>query len=435
MKRRLFVSLLLVLGVLRGGIAPVGAQPDTRPLKDQIASAREEVEAASAEEARLLEQIQASGARKKELDAKVVALDGQVAVAQREASEAEARLAGLEDQQQQAEARLAETTAALAAAKAELARRAVASYTGGSEAAHYVEVALRSRDMSELVAKRAYLKVVAGNQAEAVAANERLRNAVDDLRRKLDVARAKAQGQRDVVAAQRAGLQSQRDAQSQAAGQVAAEISQGTKLKDEALARKDEFETKADSLQAESDAIAARLRSRAAMQVTAPTPGVAGPAAGSGGSPPSASRGPAAGPGGGGAALAPRAGRGLANPVPGAPITSGFGNRIHPIYGTSRLHAGIDFGAGTGTSIRAAGDGVVVSAGSMSGYGNATIVDHGGGIATLYAHQSSIGVSAGQRVSQGQVIGRVGCTGACTGPHLHFEVRVNGNPVDPMGYI
>jgi murein DD-endopeptidase MepM/ murein hydrolase activator NlpD len=125
----------------------------------------------------------------------------------------------------------------------------------------------------------------------------------------------------------------------------------------------------------------------------------------------------------------------LLNPVPGAPITSGFGPRIHPIYGDARMHTGVDIGAGSGASIRAAGDGVVVTAGTMSGYGNTTIIDHGGGLATLYAHQSSIGVSGGQRVAAGQAIGRVGCTGSCTGPHLHFEVRVNGDPVNPVPYL
>jgi murein DD-endopeptidase MepM/ murein hydrolase activator NlpD len=122
-------------------------------------------------------------------------------------------------------------------------------------------------------------------------------------------------------------------------------------------------------------------------------------------------------------------------PVPGAPITSPYGWRIHPIYGTSRLHTGIDYGADEGTPIRAAADGVVVSAGWYGGYGNATIIDHGGGIATLYGHQSSMSVVAGQKVTQGQTIGRVGCTGDCTGPHVHFEVRVNGDPVDPTPYL
>jgi murein DD-endopeptidase MepM/ murein hydrolase activator NlpD len=122
-------------------------------------------------------------------------------------------------------------------------------------------------------------------------------------------------------------------------------------------------------------------------------------------------------------------------PVAGAPITSPFGYRIHPIFGTSILHTGIDYGADEGTPIRAAADGVVVSAGWIDGYGNATILDLGGGIAVLYGHQSAFRVSAGQKVTQGQTIGLVGCTGNCTGPHVHFEVRVNGDPVNPASYI
>ena len=125
----------------------------------------------------------------------------------------------------------------------------------------------------------------------------------------------------------------------------------------------------------------------------------------------------------------------LSVPIPGAPITSGFGPRVHPIYGDVRMHTGIDFGASMGTPIRAAADGIVVSAGPFGGYGNATVIDHGNGLATMYAHQSQIIVSAGQRVSRGQVIGYVGSTGFSTGPHLHFEVRVQGTPVDPMQYL
>jgi murein DD-endopeptidase MepM/ murein hydrolase activator NlpD len=116
-------------------------------------------------------------------------------------------------------------------------------------------------------------------------------------------------------------------------------------------------------------------------------------------------------------------------------ITSTFGYRIHPIYGDRRLHAGIDFRAPTGTPLLAAAGGEVVFAGWKSGYGNTTIIDHGGGVATLYAHQSNIGVSVGQDVKRGAVIGYSGATGNVTGPHLHFEVRVNGTPVDPLGYL
>jgi murein DD-endopeptidase MepM/ murein hydrolase activator NlpD len=117
------------------------------------------------------------------------------------------------------------------------------------------------------------------------------------------------------------------------------------------------------------------------------------------------------------------------------PKTSDYGWRVHPIFGTSRFHAGIDIGAGYGAAIVAADSGVVVSAGWMGGYGNATVIDHGGGLATLYGHQSSLSVSAGQSVSRGQVIGAVGSTGYSTGPHLHFEVRVNGATRDPMDYF
>ncbi|MDQ4130143.1 MAG: M23 family metallopeptidase, partial [Actinomycetota bacterium] len=116
-------------------------------------------------------------------------------------------------------------------------------------------------------------------------------------------------------------------------------------------------------------------------------------------------------------------------------IVSRFGPRVHPIYGDVRMHTGVDMGGRTGQPIYAAAPGVVVSAGWQGGYGQATVIDHGNGMATLYGHQSQILVSPGERVSQAQLIGRVGCTGSCTGPHLHFEVRINGNPVDPARYL
>ena len=116
-------------------------------------------------------------------------------------------------------------------------------------------------------------------------------------------------------------------------------------------------------------------------------------------------------------------------------ITSGFGWRMHPILGYQRFHSGVDFGADYGSTIRAADRGVVIFAGWYGGYGNAVIIDHGNNITTLYGHSSGLYVSEGQAIERGQPIAAVGSTGLSTGPHLHFEVRQNGEPVDPMAYF
>ena len=151
---------------------------------------------------------------------------------------------------------------------------------------------------------------------------------------------------------------------------AAGEVAEQERLRGEVLARKEEFQAERRHLEAESAAIAETLRQRAAARATG-DPAIAALPAGSGVAP------------------APR--------FPGAPITSSYGYRVHPIYGDGRLHTGIDFGADTGDPIYAAGDGVVASAGSLGGYGNATVIEHGGGMATLYGHQSSILVSEGER--------------------------------------
>lgn len=124
-------------------------------------------------------------------------------------------------------------------------------------------------------------------------------------------------------------------------------------------------------------------------------------------------------------------------PVVGARISSPFGYRIHPITGEYKMHTGIDLAAAQGTPIYAADGGTVVVASWMNGYGNVVIIDHGNGIQTLYAHIRDGGtvVSVGQSVGRGDKIAEVGSTGNSTGPHCHFEVRVNGTPVDPMGYL
>ncbi len=116
-------------------------------------------------------------------------------------------------------------------------------------------------------------------------------------------------------------------------------------------------------------------------------------------------------------------------------ITSPYGSRFHPIQKRTKFHTGIDIGAASGTAVLAAESGKVIMARWNGGYGNCVVIDHGGGITTLYGHNSSIKVSVGQKVSKGQTIALVGSTGNSTGPHIHFEVLINGKYTDPMAYV
>ena len=125
---------------------------------------------------------------------------------------------------------------------------------------------------------------------------------------------------------------------------------------------------------------------------------------------------------------------GYLRPVSGR-ISSPYGNRIHPVTGLPSFHGGVDFAASYGTGIKATRSGEVIVKTYNSSYGNYIIIDHGNGIASLYAHMSGFNVSIGQEVSQGSVIGFIGSTGSSTGPHLHFEIRVNGTRVNPMNYL
>ncbi|NDB18149.1 MAG: hypothetical protein EB027_02585 [Actinobacteria bacterium] len=126
----------------------------------------------------------------------------------------------------------------------------------------------------------------------------------------------------------------------------------------------------------------------------------------------------------------------LAWPVIGhTRISSKAGPRNHPVFGRVACHAGIDIPAGSGTPIRAAASGIVLQASSVTGYGNMTLISHGGGMATLYGHQKRFKVRAGQHVTKNQIIGYVGSTGWSTGPHLHFEVRLAGKPYNPLGWF
>lgn len=126
--------------------------------------------------------------------------------------------------------------------------------------------------------------------------------------------------------------------------------------------------------------------------------------------------------------------QGFIKPASGG-ITSPYGPRVHPVTGKQSFHTGVDYGASYGSAIKASKSGTVTTAGWHTAYGKMVIIDHGNGQSTLYAHSSQLNVSVGQKVSQGQVIAQVGSTGYSTGPHLHFEIRINGQHQNPTNYV
>ena len=202
-----------------------------------------------------------------------------------------------------------------------------------------------------------------------------------------------------------------------------------------------DIETLSDDAQAEYDAIAEEeakaeetlqeaIRKRAAEEAAKNAANNANSGGASGGS---------GGNSGGGGSSGGGSATSLSNlqwPVPSCTlITSRFGYRVAPTTGASTYHGGLDIGAGMGASIVAAGAGDVIYSGANGGYGNCVMIDHGNGVVTVYAHMSSIGVSYGQYVTAGQYVGAVGSTGVSTGPHCHFEIRINGAQTDPAAYF
>jgi murein DD-endopeptidase MepM/ murein hydrolase activator NlpD len=393
----------LVLALVLAVAAPTTtttAPSQTRQsdIDTQIKTLRSQVAEASAEEADVLDRLDAAGARRRDLERKVAALDGDIRKAEGELQAAAERLGAVSEDLNRAEAKFAATDVDLTSARHELADRAVTAYIH-QPSAQAASVLLDGQSFRELAATRDFLRAFVEAQARSVDRYRALRDDLDAERQSLGALRTDVAGQRDIVAGHRDDLLTARTKQDALRVQVAAEEGTQKALLSEVRSRVKEFEAQIAALKKESDAIGRLLRNRQSGQKLAPS------------------------------------GKGVLGVPVAGPITSGFGMRVHPILQTQRMHTGIDFGASTGTPIKAAADGVVVVAGPRGGYGNTVILDHGNALATLYAHQSRIVVAEGQTVAKGTTVGYVGSTGLATGPHLHFEVRVNGNPVDPMKYL
>jgi murein DD-endopeptidase MepM/ murein hydrolase activator NlpD len=366
-----------------------------RALDDRIAALQGRIEGANRKEAVLTDQIEAVTGKIRGLQddvdqaqARVSTLEGELVVYKNRL----ARLSQLLDLQTQ---KLNLLTRQHRVAEERLNRRLVAIYQ--SDAPDTVEVVLTATSLAEVLDQLDYMHDV-GRQD--------LRIATDVRRAKIAMRRTRARTvtTRKQVAATTAAVEVRVDEQRAVrdrlvADQNALASARADRHRSLVAVRSQEATDRkhVENLQAESAQLMARIQAAQARSSTGGTPTV-------------------------------RSSSGFIWPASGV-VTSGFGWRW------GRMHEGLDIAASYGAPISAASSGTVIYAGWMGGYGNLVVIDHGGGLATAYGHQSSIAVSSGSQVSQGQTIGYVGSTGHSTGPHLHFEVRVNGAAVDPMGYL
>jgi len=280
-----------------------------------------------------------------------------------------------------------------------LDKRLVDIYVNGQPS--MIEFLIGARSIDDVIDSVNYLNMIGREDKRIAFEVARAKQSMQDARKRTAAIRKSVAGAERVISARAAQVAETRSALVGARDSLA-QTREDKVVALSALSAKERAEAEEmDALRAVSSNLAAQIRAAQAARA-------ARAASGGADMPPSSS--------------------GLIWPV-GGPITSPFGWRW------GRMHEGVDIGVGYGTPIRAAASGTVIYCGWESGYGNLVVLDNGGSLATAYGHQSSIAVSCGQQVEQGQVIGYVGCTGHCFGPHLHFEVRINGSPVDPLGYL
>ena len=381
MARRLAVVLIAVLAF---------AAPAAGDNSSEISDLQARIAAARVKEARLTAQISDVTAEIRALESKVGDVSQQLSVLEHDLALHQRRLDRLNELFQFETERLNFLREQYETALRELNLRMIELYETNDPT--LVEVVLESDSFQEALDRIHYLEAIAQQDKRITAAVGKARDDVHRSRERTKKVRARVHAETRVVAVR---TQQQREVRDQL---LASESGLTNKRKQQRAALADTRETKAvpfaeaNALAAEDAGIRGQLAAAQGATDTVPSS------------------------------------QGLIWPVNG-PVTSPYG------YRWGRLHAGIDIGAASGTPIHAAASGTVVLAAWTGGYGNYTCIDHGGGLATCYAHQSSYAVSSAAQVSQGQVIGYVGNTGHSFGAHLHFEVRINGGPVDPLGYL
>jgi murein DD-endopeptidase MepM/ murein hydrolase activator NlpD len=395
-RRRWLSSLLAMTLALLASCLLAAASAPAKSSSEKLEAVEAKIGKAEERQGLLTSDIAAMGDE-------ISALEGQVSALRNQEATAEAELAAKEAELEQAEAELHEALERLGTLRGRLQRalvnlrqRLIAIYAYGST--DITEVILSSQDYGDMVARTEYLDAIHESDQMLAERVRSLRDEAKKLVRQRKISKLTIEDARDSIAAKEQRLEATRsNLESREGALLSARAERRQALKS--------IETNVD----EHEEVAAGLRAQIAEEIAAATGGTPLPA----------------GP------LPDPSAAGLIWPVEGT-VTSGFG------YRWGQLHEGIDIAVPEGTPIRAAADGTVIlmqSEAESGGYGNYTCIDHGGGLSTCYAHQSSFETSVGAQVSQGDVIGLSGNTGHSTGPHLHFEVRINGVATDPLGYL
>jgi murein DD-endopeptidase MepM/ murein hydrolase activator NlpD len=397
-------ALALALGI--AGVA--GSAPTTSEEKADVdaklARAESRVAQARQRENVLTSQVAAFSADIRELEARLAPLRREAERLEAREAELRARLDALTERLSIERVRLARAQDTLDQRRLVLAQRLRDVYVRGEP--DPILVLIESESVSSAIDTATALERVIDGDRRLVGSVRARRNEIKRTRDKIDEVRA------DVAVAERQAAAAADEARA-ATDELERKRAAVDRLLDgrrtllsQARGNRAQVEAEAKNLQQRSAALGAKIVAAQQNSVVPAAPGAPS------GSVPSG----------------PASAAGFVFPASGS-LTSGFG----PRWG--RMHEGIDIAAPTGTPIIAAQAGTVIIAGWQGGYGNLTVIDHGGGVSTAYGHQSSIGVSVGQSVGQGQVIGAMGSTGNSTGPHLHFEVRINGGAVNPLGYL
>jgi murein DD-endopeptidase MepM/ murein hydrolase activator NlpD len=399
--RAYLASILVAVFLLSSvSLAPGVTREEIEASRQRAAQAREAAKAAETRAAELREET-------KVIDEQIRAIDGQVRDLDSQVAEATTRTQRLLSEVRDLEAKVADKEAEIAETEAEydfqqtvLNERITASYKQGT--LFYFDLLLDSKTINDLITRTTLVqRIISSNNDIAVQliyTGEQLETARAELDRALQTASQK----RAEAAAVEKNLRSMRSQRQSALNSQQTAQNQKTALMQASEADAERWKAQAEEEEAAARKMEAELRAAASQGDGVYLGGV------------------------------------MAWPVPGGSLTSGYGWRTHPIFGSKRFHHGIDVSRGGGTIV-AAGDGTVIRAsyGWNGGYGNIIVIDHGDGLTTLYAHilDGGLKVSNGQSVTKGQAIATVGSTGYSTGPHLHFEVRINGASTNPLPYV